>query len=448
MRRGSVVGAWSRKPALLPGDRLKPLTIIRRRKGLVEPHPLLRSAYSLAANSAVTSLLGLAFWLAAARLFSSGEVGRDAVLISVMIELSTICQLNLGNGIVRFLPDFGRGSARAVGAAYAAATVAALLLGAVFVLVAPALSGELAFIGDSAWLQVGFVLALALWGIFALQDAVLTATRQAVWVPVENGLFGLLKVIALPLFLAFGVGNGIFAAWAAPMAILVAPVNLLIFKRAMPAHATVERASSLRAWGTGRVVRFLAQDYAAAVFTQATLTLLPLLVIAILGPRASAYFAIPFMIVMAFDTLAYSTSTSLVVEGALGEQELRPLVQMFSRRVLALLLPVGSALILLAPLILLPFGREYADHGAAVLRLLLVASLLRGGIALFSAVSRIGGHGRRIAAVELSLLVLSLGLAVPLAHSDGIEGVALAWLIANAAIFLAVLPSLRRFLTR
>jgi O-antigen/teichoic acid export membrane protein len=168
-------------------------------------------------------------------------------------------------------------------------------------------------------------------------------------------------------------------------------------------------------------------------------------VIAILGAEASAYFGIPFMIVVAFDTLAYSTSTSLVVEGALAGEQLQPLVRLFARRVLALLLPVGLLLIALAPLILLPFGRAYSEHGSAVLRLLLGASLLRAGIALFSAISRIGGHGLRLAAVELTLLVAALGLALPLAHSNGITGVAIAWLSANALVFLAIFPALWRF---
>lgn len=327
----------------------------------------------------------MAFWLAAARLFDSDEVGRDTVLISVMIELSTLCQLNLNNGIVRFLPDFGAGSERAVATAYKASGLFALVVGAAFVLVAPTTSNELAFLGDSTALQIGFVLALVLWGVFALQDAVLTATRHASWVPVENGLFGLLKVLALPLFLWLGAGDGIFAAWVLPMALLVIPVNLFIFKRALPRHLDREHdgSPSWRRLGAKRVVRFLGQDYAASVFTQATLTLLPLLVIAILGAEASAYFGIPFMIVVAFDTLAYSTSTSLVVEGALAGEQLQPLVRLFARRVLALLLPVGLLLIALAPLILLPFGRAYSEHGSAVLRLLLGASLLRAGIALF-----------------------------------------------------------------
>jgi O-antigen/teichoic acid export membrane protein len=190
-------------------------------------------------------------------------------------------------------------------------------------------------------------------------------------------------------------------------------------------------------------VRFLSQDFFASIFTQATLTLLPLIVLALLGARESAYFAIPFMIVMAFDTLAYSACTPLVVEaGVLHEGHLRELANLVVRRVLALVVPAGLLLILAAPLVLLPFGNAYARHGAGVLRLLLCASLFRGGIAFFAAVSRVQGRGLRLALSELALLVLVLGPAAPLANAYGIDGVGAAWLMANAVIFLTLVPRL------
>lgn len=126
-------------------------------------HHLLRSAYSLLANTAVTSVLGMAFWVAAARLYTTVEIGRDTVLISVMIELSTVCQLNMGNGIARFLPDLGGRSARALGIVYGLTGAAALLVGSVFVIAAPQLSHELSYMSGETALAVGFVAALALW---------------------------------------------------------------------------------------------------------------------------------------------------------------------------------------------------------------------------------------------------------------------------------------------
>ena len=56
---------------------------------------LIRSADSLLVSTGASAVLGAVFWVAAARLFSADEVGRDAALIAAMVELSTICQLNL-----------------------------------------------------------------------------------------------------------------------------------------------------------------------------------------------------------------------------------------------------------------------------------------------------------------------------------------------------------------
>jgi O-antigen/teichoic acid export membrane protein len=403
---------------------------------------LLSGAYSLLANTAVTSVLGMGFWVAAARLYSSVEVGRDTVLISVMIELSTICQLNMGNGIVRFLPDLGGQSPRALRLIYVVTGLVALAVGGAFVLLAPVVSHEFTYLAETPALAVCFVLTLALWGLFTLQDAALTATRRASWVPVENGLYGVLKLLILPLALAAGLVNGVFLAWALPLALLIVPVNLLVFRRAIPTHAPPRSVSTLMQIGRRRAAGFLAQDYLASVFTQATLTALPLLVIATLGARESAYFLIPFTIAMAFDTFAYSACTSLVVEAALEPDRLGDLTRLFTRRVLTLLAPAAILLGVAAPLVMLPFGHAYSEHGAGVLRLLLGASVFRTAIALFSAVSRVQRRGLRLALVELALLALVVGSAVPLARAAGIEGVAGVWLAANAAICLGLAPVL------
>ncbi len=325
----------------------------------------------------------------------------------------------------------------------------ALFLGTAFVFVAPNVSHELAYLGDEVRLAVGFVVALVLWGVFTLQDAALMATRRAPWIPVENGLFGALKLGALPILLVVGTANGVFLAWVLPMALLVIPVNLLVFRRAIPAHVAGNvRESSVKRLGRRRVMRFLTQDYLASVLTEATLTILPLLVIVILGAQQSAYFAIPFTIAVAFDTLSYSACTSLVVEGTLDRESLRTLTRLFVRRVLALLALAAVLLAAAAPLVLLPFGHAYAQHGATVLRLLLFASIFRTAIALFLAVARVQGSGSRIALVELALLILILGPTVALAQSHGIEGVATVWLGANVVICLAVISPLLRFIRK
>jgi O-antigen/teichoic acid export membrane protein len=408
---------------------------------------LLRAAYSLIANTAITSALGMGFWVAAARLYPRVTVGRDTVLISVMIELSTICQLNMANGIVRFLPNFGGRSTRALATVYAVTLASAGVIGTGFVLGAPHLSHELSFLEQQPGVAVIFVLSLTLWGIFSLQDAALIATRRAPWIPLENGVFGLLKIAALPLLLLAGAVHGVFLAWVLPMLVLLVPVNVLIFRRAIPSHAAeVGTSAASEQIGAARAARFLAQDYAGSIFTQATLTVLPLLVIAHFGARESAYFAIPFAIAVAFDTFAYGACNALVVEASLSTQQLPALARRFIARVLIWLLPATAVLALAAPLVLLAFGSDYAHHGAGALRLLVSASLLRVVIALYAALLRVRARGLRLAVIELALLALTLGSALMLSRSSGIDGVAAAWLGANAVVCAAIVPSLIRLL--
>src|SRR4029077_14046327 len=178
----------------------------------------------------------------------------------------------------------------------------ALVVGMLFVALVPDLSRQLSYLHREGLLAQGFIVSLALWGVFALQDAALTATRNAPWIPLENAAFGVLKIAALPALLALGVTHGVFLSWALPIVLLVVPVTVFVFRRALPARSIASPASELAQPGLRQAARFLAQDYLASVFTQATLTALPLLVIASLGPHASAYFAMPFTIAIAFDT--------------------------------------------------------------------------------------------------------------------------------------------------
>jgi O-antigen/teichoic acid export membrane protein len=410
--------------------------------------PLLRSAYSLMVNVAVTAALGLLFWVAAARLYDASTVGRDAALIAAMMELSTICQLNLVNALTRFLPSLERGTARALLGAYAVSGAAALVMGAGFVAFAPMISDQFAFLSDD-WLMADlYVLAQVLWTWFVLQDAALTALRRAPWVPVENGAFGVLKLAALPLLVVLGAEHGVFLASVLPVVLLLLPVNLFLFRTAIPEHLRRNRpaGSALRALGRRRLMGFMAKDYGATVLSQASATALPLLVVGVLGSSANAYFYIPYTMVIAFNMLFYGVTTSLVVEGALAEQRIRDLATTLVRRFALLLVPGTVLMVAAAPLLLLPFGPDYVQESSPVLRILAFGCLFRAVSVLYMAIARLQGRGSRILAIEGVQMILLLGGAAALARPLGLEGVAVSWLGATAVVALAVLPSLIRFL--
>jgi hypothetical protein len=59
---------------------------------------------ALSISSALGALAGLASWLIAARLLPQAEVGLAAAVVSAFILIGGIGQLNLGLGLIRWLP--------------------------------------------------------------------------------------------------------------------------------------------------------------------------------------------------------------------------------------------------------------------------------------------------------------------------------------------------------
>jgi O-antigen/teichoic acid export membrane protein len=406
--------------------------------------PLYRTAYSLMAATVLTSVLGVGFWVVAARLYPPEVVGRDGALIASMMALSTIAQLNLLTAIDRFLPRMGAKTARTVAAAYALSGTAALVLGVGFVLVVPHFVHDLRAFRTSVPLAAVFVFAMVSWGVFVIQDAALTAVRAAPWIPLENAVFGVLKIAALPVTMGLVASHGIFASWLLPVLIVIPPVNWFLFRRAIPRHVAGQGDGprSIDEFTRRGLTTFLARDYLSAVFSQGAFMLLPLLVVALLGSRENAYFSVAVTLVTSFDLLAWNAVTSFTVEGTLTSDRRAELTRAVVRRLLAPLAGASIVLVALAPVVLLPFGADYAREATPLVRLLACASLFRAAQFLYGALCRLDGRAWPLVMLGAGQFILLLPLTLLLVPIAGLKGAALAWLVTHAILAVPAMPAI------
>ena len=103
--------------------------------------PSLRDGLALVLSNGLTSAVGLAYWVLAARLFPPAAVGVNSVAISTMMLLGGVAQLNMTYALLRFVPVAGRVARRLVVGGYLVGGGAAALVGAVFALGAAAIGG-------------------------------------------------------------------------------------------------------------------------------------------------------------------------------------------------------------------------------------------------------------------------------------------------------------------
>ena len=274
--------------------------------------PLYRSSYSLLANTASTTVVGVAYWAVAAHFYDQKDLGRSAALVSALLLVSSFAQLNLANALPRFIPRAGRLAGKFIAYSYGATSCAALIGGLAFVVILPRLSSQWKFLGDSLPLALAFVAAAVVWEVFTLQDIALLSLRRSVMVPMENSVYGVSKLLMLIGVVSLLPSTGIFLSWVIPLAITVPAVNWLIFRRYLKGHASVAAPSELR---VREVVRFASVDYVGSVLSQSYGSLLPLLVLSTLGAAANGGFYIAWTIAAGLGLVAANFGTSLLVEG-------------------------------------------------------------------------------------------------------------------------------------
>jgi len=401
--------------------------------------PLYRNAYALIVSDITTSALGLVYWMLAAHYYPAHQVGLNSTALSLMMLLSGIAQLNLMGALTRFIPVAGRTTSHLVSYAYLSSLLAAAIISLSFIY-----SLQTWFRPEDQLLTTGvaqlwFALATMLWSIFALQDNVLTGLRQTLWVPLENMIFGVVKIGLLILFVDWFGQLGIFVSWTLPVVVAVILINLLIFRRLIPQHVITTEAQS-EPLVPLHIATFVAGDYLGAIFVKLSTALLPALVLHQLGASAAAYFYIAWTIAYSLQLIVMNLAASLTVEAAANQAQLSTYGRQMLRQMARLLVPLVVVTMFGAPYVLRVFGADYTA-GTALLRLLALAALPYCFTALYISLARVRCQVGRIIVVQAALCALVLGLSMWWLQQYGITAIGMAWLIAQTLVAATLLAS-------
>ncbi len=388
---------------------------------------LLTNAVSLFNTTLVNSLLGFAFWAAAARLFSQSAVGYGSAATSVMTLLGTVGMFGLGSLLIGELPRLRTGRAALTAAATIACGVAAAAFGLAFVLVAPltghAMGRIVAGPVGGMLLVVGVALTAA---SLVLDQATIGVMRGQLQLR-RNVVFAVLRllVIAVPAALGWSSGNWIMIAWVAALAFSVLAMALL-------ARRDGTRINPPPDWARLRKLRRTAGAHNALnLAVQGPRLLLPVMVTVLVSSTANAAFYIAYMIATFLYIVPTHLSTVLFAVVAKDPGELRSQIRL-TLRLSAIIGAAGVAVVMLtASPVLHLLGKDYAVATDSLL--LLAAAYLPMTVKLhYIAVSRAAdriGH----AAVVLSFAgALELGGAAVGASIGGLTALTAGYVVAVA----------------
>jgi O-antigen/teichoic acid export membrane protein len=399
--------------------------------------PLFRDGYALVANEGVTAVLGLVYWVIAAREYSATAVGVDTAAISAMMFIAGVAQLNLMSALLRFVPVLRGARGRFIAICYLVAAVAALACAGAFLLGLDVWAPALGELGASPGMVAWFVAATLAWCIFNLQDSALTGLGAAVVVPVANGVYGAAKIGLLVALVSVSPHWGVYASWTGGLLVVVPAVNAFAFRIAARRRADAETVAPPPT--RSQIVRFVAPDYVGALLWLAAMTLMPVIVVGVAGPAETAYFSVAWMVSGPLLSISTSTGAAFVVAAAGDPARLGGYARSVLRQTTSLVVPAAAAIAVGAPYVLRLFGRGYADHASATLALLALSAIPNILTTLYVRIYRVQQRMRAVVALLAVQCGLVLTLGPILLAAMGIAGVGLAWLVSQTLVALALL---------
>jgi O-antigen/teichoic acid export membrane protein len=385
---------------------------------------LYRNAIYLMLNSIVSALLGIVFWILAARFYRPTDVGLAAALIAAIGLVSSFSNLGLQIGIIRFLPNAGETSIKMINSCFTVSGLASLVTAVIFISGIPFWSPALLPVREHPIFLASFILFAVLLTLCGFLGQVFVAKRSAKFTFIQGLTIGALKLLLVVIFAPFMGTFGIFGSVGVAMAIFTLVAMLWLLPRVQKGYIPLPGISKTPISG---MVHYSLRNYFAHFFWGLPTIVLPLMVVNILGTEMNAYFFIASSIAALLFMLPAAISLSLFAEGSYRD-DLLWASTLKSIKICLVILPPPVLLIFgIGDKLLLLFGEAYAQNATTLLWILALSVLPLSIIHIFLSIKRVQKDMKSIMGVSVATTCLVLGLSYLLMNRMGITGVGIGW---------------------
>jgi len=360
---------------------------------------------------------GFLFWIIAAKLYPSDEVGLASALISAGLLIVSIARLGLEQAVIRFFPE--RDQSVVYTTVLAVIVAASAAVTASFYFLVEAVAPSLVLVRDSFIVFFVFVVTSS---VLSLTGVVFVAKKRSKFFFLQSALHAA-RLLFLPLLVAFGT-VGILGSMAAAT-VLTAGLSALVVS-AMGVHVSRVDARFLRG-----SLGFSTSNYLAGLLMMAPGLLLPIVALNALGTSGAAYYYMAYSIASFLFLVPTALSTSMFVEGSHGA-ELSAIARKAVRASLLSLSVLVVAMVALGHFLLAFIGPQYAQAGFALLVIFSISSFPIALVQVAFSTLLVRKDLRGMVVLGLVQFTAVLSGAIALVGPYGLEGIGLGWLLGNA----------------
>ena len=262
---------------------------------------MLRFVAYLVSTQGLTSLLGLAYWAAAARLLALGDLGHAAATLSLIAFVSGTSNLGLGLALVRYRHRSDWDYPKLAGSALAATILIAVLLSSLVAALNHA-GGETGLAVASAAFVPATVVAL----ICNMLDSLSVADADGRGVLLRSSVAAVGKLLLLVL-----VVHDAAALVVTTMAALLVSALSIWPRRRRNLRFTISVPRL-----PPRLVAFALKQYGVTWLYNLPNSLFPVLALAVLGPEVAGYVALAWGGAYLLSSAGDAAGMALLTEGS------------------------------------------------------------------------------------------------------------------------------------
>jgi O-antigen/teichoic acid export membrane protein len=391
--------------------------------------PLFANAGYLWGVTLIGALTGFFFWGLAARFYAPEEVGIASAVISAVALLAGIAGLGVGTGLVRFLPAATH-PLRLLNTALTFTALVAFLVAAVYLAGLGLWSPSLALLRGSALAVAGFLTFVVAQTLDGVLQMAFVARRRAGFALAQTLVINGGRLLLVVPFAGMAAA-GLVGSVALALVLAVVLSLALFLPRVEPGYRPRPR---FHRPDLARILPYSFGNYLAQLLAPTSLTLLPILVLELLGAAPAGHLYIAWMLGSILVSPGVALATSAFAEGSNAPDSLSAVLSRAAAAGLALTAAGALAVALGAPWLLRLFGPEYAKQASALLRWLAAAAPFVVLAQLYFTRLRVQKRIGRLVLLSSVIAVCTLALATALMPHYGIAASAVGWLLGNGLV--------------
>ncbi|WP_292464080.1 oligosaccharide flippase family protein [Methanolobus sp.] len=375
--------------------------------------PLFRNSAFLVLGRLLNVGVGFFFWLIAARLYHTEEVGVATALISSVTLIMFIASFGFNFSLIRFIKISGKESV--LNTSICITTTAAVVVGIAYLLILKVFFENSALIQNASY-GLFFLLTVVMHSIYFITGESFKALRDTKDYFMQNTVLSTRVLLLFPLvFLgSFGIFGAIGAAY-----LLATIYSIFILSRRIKLNYRIDRDYLKKSFS------FSSGNYISNLLYESPSLLMPPIILSMIGKQEAALYYIAMAVSSLIWIAPMSLSASLFIEGSYGEN-LKKNVLKSGKAILIVLIPSIFFIYYFGGFVLEIFGQDYVE-ALPLLHVLVLSSFFVAVHDLFIPILNIKMRISSLIKLNFVRFCLLLGFSYIFLRDYGLIGFGYAW---------------------